>query len=69
MGKDAHGRRRNTALKFEEMEQPEYKIVWFKADIEMTKEFDAFCKEVSISKSAFLRYAARKGMLNFLRSE
>ena len=62
LGQDAPDRGRDTSVKFGKREEPNFKMVQFKADTEWVQQFNEFCKDASISKSAFLRYAARKKM-------
>lgn len=69
LGQDAPGRGRDTSLKFSEREEEDKKFIQFQVETEFADEFARFCKRASISKSAFLRYAVRKEMQNYLRSE
>jgi hypothetical protein len=59
---------RDTSIKFEEREPEDKKLIQFQVETEWAEEFTKFCKEASVSKSAFLRYAAWKEMQNYLRS-
>ena len=68
LGVDAPGKGRDTSLKFSERDPEAKRFIQFQVETEWAEEFDRFCKEASVSKSAFLRYAARKEMQNYLRS-
>ena len=65
LGVDAPGRGRTKPLTFEVREDREKSCVSFEADKEWAERLSTFCKEIGMSKSAFLRYAAMKEISSY----
>jgi len=69
LGKDAPGRGRTTGVQFEVREDRQKRMVTFEADNEWADNLSAFCNEIGLKRSQFLRYAAMKEMNNYRNAQ
>lgn len=65
---DAPGRGRTTGIQFQVREDRNKHNITFQTDKEWAEYLTSFCREIGLTKSAFLRYAAMKEMKNYSQS-